>query len=93
MIAAACAVSEVWWRPPFSIRNGGCPPGPGVELVAVAAVLIADEVDVVVVGRVGDLQPVDHEVRDALAEPTEDVIDRAPPVWIGEGFSGFSARR
>lgn len=60
-------------------KERGLPAGVGVELDAAGAVLVADEVDVVVIGRVGDLEPVDNEAGNALAEPVEDLID-GPPV-------------
>lgn len=59
MMLTASVVSVVSCLPPFSMRNGGWPPGPGIDLYQVKLVLVADEVDVVVVGSMGDLESFD----------------------------------
>lgn len=66
MNLTASAVSEVCDRPPFSIRKGVFPVGCGLDLDAITDVLIADEVEVVVVCGMGNLESFDDQPGDFL---------------------------
>jgi len=71
MLLTASVVSVVSCRPSVLDEEWRLAVGPGVDLYQVKLVLVADEVDVVVVGTVSDRQALDDQPRYQAAQLVE----------------------